>query len=147
MPSFRVVKALDVVEHFSSGVVSGPVISPVYPLCFQAGEEAFDGGIVPAIASATHAAFDAVCLEQRLELIAGVLTALIRVMQQIVRWPPAPDRHHQRIGDQVRRHVRLHRPSDNAARVQIQNRCNEQPTFPGPDVGEVCHPLLVGRGR
>src|SRR5476649_2015876 len=45
-------------------------------------EEALHRGIVPDVAGATHAAGDAVIDHQPLELLAGVLAAAIRVMQQ-----------------------------------------------------------------
>jgi len=40
-----------------------------------------------------------VLLEQLLEVLAGVVAALIRVMQLRGRLAPAPNSHHQRIGD------------------------------------------------
>ena len=39
------------------------------------------GCIVPAVAAAAHAAGDAVILEQTLEQLAGVLAALVGMMQ------------------------------------------------------------------
>ncbi len=54
-------------------------------------EEAFHRCIVPDIVGSAHAADDAAIGHLSLELFAGVLTALIRVMQQLVRLaaPPA----------------------------------------------------------
>lgn len=53
---------------------------------------------------------------EALELLARVLAPLVRVVQQGIRSSAAPDRHHERVGDEVRRHACLHRPADDAAR-------------------------------
>jgi hypothetical protein len=49
---------------------------------------------------------------QPLDLLAGVSAAAIAVMQQRVRLAAAPDRHHQGVGDELRRHRWVHRPAD-----------------------------------
>ena len=53
---------------------------------------------------------------------------------------------HQRVGDELRGHRRAHRPADDAAREQVDDRRNVEPAFRRPDVGEVCDPSTVGRG-
>ena len=64
-------------------------------------------------------------------------------MQNLPRATTPPHRHHQRIGDELRGHVRLHRPADDAPREQLQHHGHVQPAFGRPDVGEVGHPLLI----
>ena len=64
---------------------------------------------------------------QPLELLAGVLAATIRVMQQRIWLSPSPDRHDQGIGDQLRRHVGAHRPADHAPGEQIDDRRHVEP--------------------
>jgi hypothetical protein len=73
------------------------------------------------------------------------LAALVRVMQQLLRLATSPQRHHQRVGDELRRHLIAHRPADHAPRVQIQHHGEVQPAFRSPDVREVGHPALVRR--
>lgn len=73
------------------------------------------------------------------------LTALVRVMQQCGRFAAAPYGHHQRIGDQLRGHAVMHRPTHDPARVQVHHRSRIQPAFGRPDVSEVGHPLLIRR--
>ena len=53
--------------------------------------------------------------QQLLELLAGVLAAAIGMMQQRIGLAAAPDRHHQGIGDELGRHLRAHRPADDAS--------------------------------
>ena len=66
---------------------------------------------------------------QALELVAGVLALAIGAMQQVVRLSSAPDRPHQGIGDELRRHARAHRPADDAAREQPrQHRASIPPS-------------------
>jgi hypothetical protein len=66
-------------------------------------------------------------------------------MQQRIRSAASPDRHHQRVGDELRRHRRLHRPADGSAREQVEDHGDVEPPLRGPDVGEVGHPFLVRR--
>jgi hypothetical protein len=68
-------------------------------------------------------------------------------MQQFGRPVPSPQRHQQRIQDELRGHGGLHRPADDSPTVEIQNGGQEQPPFAGRDVGEVRDPFLVRRVR
>jgi len=45
---------------------------------------------------------------QPLELLAAVLAAAIGVVQQRIGFAPPPDRHHQSIRDELRRHRCAH---------------------------------------
>ena len=69
----------------------------VSPLTLQAAEEPFDHGIIPTITLAAHAWDYAMIFQDVLVLMAGVLTALIRMMKQTTARLAAPDRHHQGI--------------------------------------------------
>ena len=59
----------------------------------------------------------------------------------------APDRHHQRVGDELGRHGRAHRPTHHPAREQVEHGRHIEPALARPDVGEVGHPFAVGRRR
>jgi len=72
------------------------------------------------------------------------LAAAIRVVQQRIGFTPSPDRHHQSIRDELRRHRCAHRPADNAPREQIDDGRDIEPTLGRPDVGEVGNPFAVG---
>ena len=58
---------------------------------------------------------------QPLELLAGVLAAAVGVMQQRIGLAPPPDRHHQSVGDELRRHRGAHRPADDAPGEQVDD--------------------------
>ena len=49
---------------------------------------------------------------QSLELLARILRSLVGVVQQAVGLASPPDRHDERVGDELRRHLGLHRPTD-----------------------------------
>jgi hypothetical protein len=50
-------------------------------------------------------------LQQCLEVLAGVLAALVRVMQQLHGLASAPHGHHQCVGHKLRGHAVMHRPA------------------------------------
>ena len=82
MLSERVVEPLDVVEHVGPGFFSRAVDGARAALRLQRREEALHCRVVPALAAAGHAACDVLTLEQLLEVVAGVLAALVRVVHQ-----------------------------------------------------------------
>jgi len=81
--------------------------------------------------------------QQALELLAGVLRSLVRVMQQRVSLAPSPDGHHQGVHDQRGIPLGLHRPAHDPTGKQIQHDRHIQPALGSPDVGEVGQPLVV----
>ena len=111
-----IVEALDVVEHVGSGFVTRAIGFARRALGLERGEEALHRRVVPHVARPAHAADHAMIDQQALELLAGVLAALVGMMQQGVRFAATPDRHDQGIGDKLCRHARAHRPADDATR-------------------------------
>lgn len=79
--------------------------------------------------------------------VESALAALVRVMQQGIGLAAPPDRHDQRVGDELGGHLGLHRPSDDTPREQVDHGRDIEPAFGGPDIGEVGHPFLVGAVR
>ncbi len=68
-----------------------------------------------------------------LELLARILAALVAEVQQAVGLASAPDRHDESVDDELRRHLSLHRPADDAPREQVDGGGNIEPTFGGPE--------------
>jgi hypothetical protein len=81
--------------------------------------------------------------EQRFVVLTRVLAPLIGTNQQFPRSPSAPDRHNQRIGDELCRLFATHQPTDDAAREKIKDGGKIQPSFICPKVREVGDPSLV----
>ena len=84
---------------------------------------------------------------QPLELLGGILAALVGVVQQAVGLAATPDGHDQRIGHQLSGHRGTHRPAHHPAGVEIDDSRHIQPALSRPDVGEVSDPLPVRGGR
>ena len=143
MLAHRVVEPLDVVEHVRAGLFPGPVDLAAGSLRLQGREEALHGRVVPALPAPAHAAGDALGLEQLLELVTGVLAALVRVVHQGAGFAAPPQGHEQGVADHLGLHGVAHGPTHDTPRVQVHDRCGIQQAFCRPDVGEVRCPLLV----
>src|SRR6185312_4749733 len=84
VPPPGIVKALDVIEHIGFRLISGAVCGSRRALGLQRGKEAFHGGVVPAVAGATHARSKALVREETLERLAGVMGGFNRSTQHWV---------------------------------------------------------------
>src|SRR6185312_3708758 len=93
----RVVEALDVVEDIRPCFFTSPVDLASGSLGFQAAKEALHCRVVPNFTGPAHAASNALLSQETLEVLTGVLTTLIRMVQQLRRAPTTPDGHHQRV--------------------------------------------------
>jgi hypothetical protein len=81
VPTLGIVEALDVVEHVGLSLIARSIYLSCSSFGLERREEAFHRRIVPDVARPAHRAGDAVIGHQALELLAGVLTAAIGVMQ------------------------------------------------------------------
>ena len=84
--------------------------------------------------------------QEPLEWLTRILAPAIGVMQDRVRRASPPDRHHERIGDELGRHRRTHGPAYDPSREEIDHRRDVEPPFSGPKRGEVGDPFAVRRG-
>lgn len=98
---------------------------------------------LPDISGPAHRTGDAVFSHQPLEWCAGILAALIGMMQPLPWSTSAPNRHNQGVRNHLGRHLVAHGPSDNTPREKINDGSDIEPAFHCPDVGEVRHPFLV----
>ena len=111
MATVRVVEAFDITEHVRLGLCPRSVDLLAHPLGLEGREEAFHSGVIPDVAGPAHRTGDPVVGHEPLELLAGILAALVRVMQQGIGFPAPPDRHDERVGDELCRHRATHRPA------------------------------------
>src|ERR1700692_5006094 len=86
-----VVKDLDVLEDGPPGLLSGEEVASVPPFGLERAPKAFHVGVVFAVGLAAHAGDQAGGLEGLLVEEAGVLDALVAVMDQPARVAAAPD--------------------------------------------------------
>ena len=101
MAASAVIEPLDVIEDIRLGFLTGLVGLPPYPLSLEQCEEALQRRIVVAMTACTHAALNAVLLQDIAEVIAGVLRPTVGVMQQGTLGLSIAQRHRQRLNGQV----------------------------------------------
>jgi hypothetical protein len=66
------------------------------------------------------------------------------MVHEFLRSATSPNGHHLGIGNELRSHVVLHRPADDAPRIQVEYRGDIQSTLCRTDIGKVSHPSLAG---
>ncbi len=87
MPALGVVKALQVAEDASLGLLAGLIVGVFDLLSFEGGEETFHYGVVVAVTLARHALANAVGFQRSSKPGAGILNpldALLFVKQLVV---------------------------------------------------------------
>jgi hypothetical protein len=117
----RVVEAVDVLKEGDLDFATGLPIPSPDQFCLQGFEEAFDGGIVVAIALAAHRNPEPALSQELLIVVRAVLRSAIRVMDTAWWWPSDCDGHVQGTQCQILLHAVADRPADYAARKQIND--------------------------
>ena len=113
MASIAVVENLNVFKNVSLSLHSRSIMTMMNQLGFQRAEETFHGGIVVTIALAAHTRLDLIFGQDIAIVLAGVLAAPIRVMQQVRFRLASIQRHSQGGQDQRSFQARRHGPADN----------------------------------
>lgn len=113
-------------------------------LAFQGGKETFHRGIVITIAPPAHTSLQVMISQQSLVVVAGILTAPIRVMDQTRRGLAGLNGHLQGVDDQLSLQAVTHGPTDNTAGVQIHHSGQIQPAPSGGDVSNIGQPDFIG---
>lgn len=113
--AFSIVEHLDVIEHIGAGELAGFVDPFFDPLLFQAAEEGFGHGIIPAVAATAHTGFQVVLRTETHPVIATVLRALVGMHQHFFLGPTSPHGRHQGVEYDVPGQGRLHGPAHHLA--------------------------------
>jgi hypothetical protein len=87
---------------------SGLVDRASAALSFQRREEVLHRRVVPALTAPAHPEDDVLALQQPLEIVAGVLAALVRMVHQRSRFPSSLQGHQQRIAHHLSLHDVVH---------------------------------------
>ena len=82
MRSDRIIKPLDINENLRAGLRTGLVLLMMTPFIIKGTKEAFHDSIIIAIGLAAHAYLNSIDCQEIANLIAGILTAAIRVMDE-----------------------------------------------------------------
>ena len=145
VPAERVVEIVDVVADGRKSGSMSRVALVMNQLGLERSKEALDNSVVPSIARAAHARHQAVSQEFLTVNCAGVRSTAIGVMDHARRGFPRRERT-LKSRERERRVVgRAGRPTDHAARKQVEHDCQIQPAFARVHVGHVGHPRLVWR--
>jgi hypothetical protein len=144
MATNPIIKALNILKDDVLGLLTGLKDKARHALPFEGAKETLHDGVIVTVALAAHTHANALGDEESLILLTRVLTAEIRMMQQISVRTTTNQCHIQRLLDELLIGNGSHRPADNSPREQIQHRCQGEPSFPGRDKGHVRDPLLIG---
>ena len=101
MSADGVVEHFNVAKHIAACFLPSGINLPADTLPFQQLEEAFGHGVVMAVASSAHAWLQVVASQESLPLMACKLTPLVRMNDDCLAWPSAPDGHMQGIQRQL----------------------------------------------
>ncbi len=82
MPTLSVIKDFDVLENIGPGFGPCPIVTPMDSFPFEQGKETFPHRIIITIPLPTHATRYSLVLENPLEVLAGILTPSIGVMNE-----------------------------------------------------------------
>lgn len=135
-----VVPDFDIVKDIGSGLCSGSVSQVLHSFTFQSREKTLYNSIVPAISFSAHTAADARFFDHLLVFFARILTAPIRVMQDLSGQHSSSSRQQEGIGHGSGVRPLPHRPADQSAEEQIENDRQVQLAFTVPDVGQIHRP-------
>src|SRR5262245_26069232 len=129
MASIAVVEDFNVFKDVRLSLQSGEIMTMMEQLSFQGAKETFHRGIVVTIALAAHTSLDVIFGQDLAIIVAGVLTAPIRMMDQAWLRLTGIQSHSQSSQDQRSFQGRGHSPTDNPAGIQIQDHRQIQPAL------------------
>ena len=121
MAPTSIIEQFNVLKDFAAGLDPGAPARLMHQLFLERGKEALGHRIVPAISLAAHAADDSMLRQQLLVLLAGILDAAVRMVDQSARWLTVRQRHLEGIQREPALQTLTHRPADHPAREQVQD--------------------------
>src|SRR3954462_11597640 len=90
-------------------------------LTLEGSEEAFHGGVVPAVALATHAGCDSVATKDPLVVVAGILHPAVGVVDEAGGWFPSGDGFFQYLAARGSIKALAGSPANHPARMEVEN--------------------------
>ena len=104
-------------------------------------EETLGNGIIKTIAVSAHALAATVLDQSLTECLAAVLTASVRMYDQACRRPVFLPGALEGINNELIGHSMTHGPTHNPSGKKVQEHGKIEPTFLGPNVGDVGTPF------
>ena len=145
MTTGSIVESFDVGKNITFGFLPCCILAVMDEFCFQRVKEALHRGIVIAVGLAAHRGSEAGGLHHFAIVCRGILNAAIGMVDQAGARPLRRDRHPQGCQRQVGAQMIAHRPADDLATVEIQDRGQIEPALIGLDIGDVGKPDPVRR--
>ena len=112
MQPFVVIESHDIVSDIRRGFLMVCIVLVPDALHFEIEEEALHDGVIPAICLSAHACQQGMAFEQGAMFFAGILAPSIGMNDQSGGRMSMGDCHLQGSTNQLGRHARSHRPSD-----------------------------------
>ena len=144
--ALTIIEGFDVIEDGGPGVGMGGEIAAIDEFELEGAPEAFHGGIVIAVALATHGLEEIGLGQSRAEIAGGVLGPPVGVEEQLGSGLTVLQRHGESLENEGGVDPFAHGPADDLAAVEIQDTGEVEPTFPSLDIGDIGDPDLIGRG-
>src|SRR5215204_6555389 len=120
MKTGTIIKALNIAKYRLPGMSRGSKRLVVQTLDFQGSKETFCHSIVITVARTAHAGHQVVLCQQCSIGKTGILTPLVRMMEQAYWRAACQERSLQRPLDQFCGHGGIHGPAHNLARVEVK---------------------------
>jgi hypothetical protein len=144
MPTNTIVKTCELFKDGVPGLLASSETRTIHTLTFQGTEKAFHGRIVVPFSHVPHADHDLTFHRFALRPMTGVGTTLIRVHDHLGRGITTHQGHLQRLADERLVGVFSHGPANHQPRQEVENDCDGEPSFAGPDKGCVTDPRGSG---
>ena len=143
----RIVEAVDVFEEGDLDLATGLPVAAPDEFSLQGFEEAFDGGIVVAIAFSAHRYLEPMPAQHLLIVVSTVLRSAICVMNAAWWRPSDRDGHAQRTQRQILLYAIADGPPNDAPGEKVNDHSQINPPLARPDIGDVACALLVRPAR
>ena len=146
MSTSYIAEAIDVFKQGCFRLPSGLPYAAPDQLGLERFEERFHDGVIKTITLAAHRYFEVVFFEPLLIIVRAVLASMIGMENTAFGRLSQGDSHIQRLDRQIALHALADGPTNDPARIRIQNDGQGQPAFIGPYIRDVVRPFLVRRG-
>ena len=142
-----IVKHLDEIKYLTSGFIACRIDLFLGDSLFKFREETLCNCVIVTVSSTTHRWFKIVFFQESQVVSTTILATLIAMNKYRLCGLSLPDRHQQRVENQMPINGFIHRPTHDSSRKQIQYRSKIQEPFIGSDLSNVANPCLIGRSR
>src|SRR5579875_2300646 len=143
METSTIIAKLDPPRNIIPGLFPGRVNSTVDQLVLECPVEALGQRVVITYPGAAHGLTYLQFFQFPREVTRGIITSAIAVEYGAFRKVKIPGGHPDRVLDERRPVIIVHRPADDLTGRAIDDRREVKPSFPGPDISNIPDHLLA----